>query len=83
MYEMYVKRFGDGKNYITVQFGKVKNVYLILLSEKKESGFYFILFLAIILSSLANITLPGQNIDNSPTTLGLKPNFHFKPNFTC
>ena len=29
MYEMYMKRFGDGKNYITVQFGKVKNVYLI------------------------------------------------------
>jgi len=40
MYEMYVKRFGDGKNYITVQFGKVKNVYLILLSEKKESGIF-------------------------------------------
>ena len=43
MYDMYVKRFGDGKNYITVQFGKVKNVYLILLSEKKESGFFFVI----------------------------------------
>ena len=61
-----MKRFGDGKNYITVQFGKVKNVDLIVISEKKESGFfYFILFLAIIESSLANITLCGQNIDNS------------------
>ena len=37
---------------------------MVKLVETKQSGFYFvILFLAIILSSLANITLPGQNID--------------------
>ena len=40
---------------------------MVKLVETKQSGFVIFilfLFLAIILSSLANITLPGQNIDN-------------------
>ena len=39
---------------------------MVKLVETKQSGFViFFLFLAIILSSLANLTLPGQNIDNN------------------
>ena len=38
---------------------------MVKLVETKQSGFVIFLFLAIILSGLANLTLPGQNIDNN------------------